>query len=231
MKKVFLLVVMCLSFLSTTVLAETIVIPSVAKAPGLNGSFWKTAIGIYNASSSMQTVSIKSMAAPGSIPTGDLLPGQFVGVDDLGAMFNIGDGTFLVAFTRSSPDVLFTARTYSMTEGQEGQFSTLLPPVKPITNPINLVFSRVSGARKALFLYGNLKATCVTTESNTLYFYYGTPESLVRMTLPENTVACSVENSGTIGYPSGGDPSDYSYYGWASEADNTSNCPTIIVAE
>jgi hypothetical protein len=230
MKKLLLL--MMTSFLiAGNVLAETIVIPSVVHSPGANGSFWKTAMGIYNASNSVQTISAKSISSTGSTPTGELQPGQYIGVEDLGVMFDEGEGTFLVALTRSDPNVLFTARTYSVTEGQEGQFSTLLPPVTPIIDPIKIVFSRIEGARKALFLYGNLKTSCITTEVNAIYFYYGTPGSLVRLPLPNETLTCTIENLGSVGYPSGGEPTDYFYYGWASEADDISNCPTIIVAE
>lgn len=228
-KAVFITLISLLLTMSS--LAETLVLPSVVHAPGANGSFWKTAIGIYNASDSVQTVTVKSISSAGEVPGGELQPGQFVSVDDLGALFNAGEGTFLAALTRSSSDILFTARTYSVTEGQPGQFSTLLPPIKPVLDHIKIAFSRLTGARKALFLYGNLRAYCTTSVPNILYAYYGTPGSLVRLSLPENTTACVIENIGLDGYPSGGEPSDYYYYAWASEGDNVSNCPTIIVAE
>ena len=228
MKKFSVLV--CLSLLLSVVAsAETVVIPSVVHSPGANGAFWKTAIGIYNSSETVQTISARNIVSAGEIPAAELQPKQFVGTDDLGALFNSGDGTFLVEMTTSSPSVLFTARTYSMTEGQLGQFSTLLLPVSPITNPLNLVFTRTEGARKALFLYGDLTASCLTG-TDTIYVYYGTIGTLTRMALPDSTYVCQVTNLFS-GFPSGGSPSDFYAYAWASEADNISNCPTLIIGE
>jgi hypothetical protein len=233
MKKFTILCLLCLSVLASGASAtdETVVIPSVALSPGANGSFWKTAIGIYNASDSVRTVSARNILGAGEIPSAELQPGQFVGTDNLGAMFNAGEGTFLVQLTRSGPGVIFTARTYSVTESQPGQFGTLLIPVRPISEPISLVFTRAEGARKALFLYGNLKASCVTTLPDTVFVYFGTLGSLNRISIPEDALACKIESLGSAGYPSGGEASDYYYYAWASEGDNVSNCPTLITAE
>jgi hypothetical protein len=211
-----------------TLLAETYVIPSVVYSPGANGSFWKTAIGVYNTTDVEQTIEIRDLLDRGDIISAVLPPLTFASTNDLGALFNAGEGTFIAVITTSDPGLSFTARTYSTTESNVvlGEFSTLLPPVEDISSKATITFTRVSGARKALFLVGSSLALCRTTASETLDQYTSTVGSFTRHDLPEDTVACTVTRMGSPG----GFTEMTFVYAWGSEADNVSNCPTLIPA-
>lgn len=229
MKKIFFALVFFM-FIARPSAAETIVIPAVVHASGANGVFWKTAIGIYNASNEIQNISARNILGEGEIPSAQLQPGQFINTDDLGILFNAGEGIFLVELNRTDPNVLFTVRTYNVTGGQLGQSSTLLFPVYPVTQHINLVFSRVGGAKKVLFLYGDSHAECMTASNAEVHTYSGTAGILEQKELPNDVLGCTVTVD-QFGFPSGGDPDDYYAYAWASEIDDISNCPTLITAE
>lgn len=219
-----------LTLFSFSAFSQELVIPSVTYSPGFNGSFWKTAVALYNPTSVPQDVSVQTITLEGNIPSTTLAPGQYISVDNLGEMFGLGYGTFLVKFHSTSPDVILTARTYSTTEGVEGQFSTLLPSLEPIETTKFIVFTRGTGARKALFLYGNLSASCYTMNDYIPFEYISTFKGLTRLNIAEETIFCKVVDT-TPGFPSGAEPSMYYTYAWGTEADKITNCPTLIPAE
>ena len=228
MRKTLLGLLLCTVFAVSA--NAQIVLPSVTYAPGFNGSFWKTAVAVYNPTSSPQTVSAQSITLEGNAPSAVLAPGQYFAVDNLAEMFGLGYGTFLVTVTSTSPEVVLTARTYSTTEGVDGQFSTSIPVLEPIVDTEFIVFTQGKTARKALFLYGNLHASCYTMYDYIPSEYDGTPGTLTRFNIANETVFCKVVDTNP-GFPSGGDPSMFYFYAWGSEADNITNCPTLIPAD
>ena len=224
MKNLFKLVLITL-LLYMPVYAETIVLPSVVYSPGANNSFWKTAIGVYNASDGYKQVEISTINGVGTKPIAILAPGQYGSTDNLAELFDVGYGTFIALINVSGPGVVLTARTYTTDLNTGAQYGTLLPSLTNIGDNVSLTFSKINGARKALFLYGPVYGDCILSNYSVTEPFYSFEEEFKRFDLPETTVECTVYRQK---FPSGYLP-DYTAYVWGSEADNISNCPTVVM--
>lgn len=228
MKKVFAFLSLFFVLTAFSLKADDLIIPSVAYSPGFNNSFWKTSVSVYNDTDAEQTVSASILSGEGEFLQATLQPSQYLFVDNLGSLFNLGYGSFVVKITRSDSRVLINGKTYNSTENSTEELSTLLFPLNRATTRSKIIFTRLTGARKALFFYGKLNVSCSVDLQEDPVLYANDTDTFTRIDIPENTLVCSVTNA-FIGGPSGGDEETY-HFVWASEADNVNNDPTLLIS-
>ena len=113
--------------------SSTLLVPAAARAPGSQGSFWRSSLQLVNVGDEPTTVSVELLPGPGSVPAledHELTGGEALFLDDVIRDLVGGRGTGALRLSSSAPIV---ATTRAATTADGGSYGQGIPAVSEST--------------------------------------------------------------------------------------------------
>ncbi|HYR27462.1 MAG TPA: PKD domain-containing protein [Thermoanaerobaculia bacterium] len=125
----------------------SLIFPVVGRSPGVNGTFWRSDVALFNPSSSNLSVSVRYGTATKTISLGSR---DTVILDDVLSEFGLtsGQGTLTVTWSGGATGPVATSRTYTSTE-TSGTFGQSIDPVALFSSEVFVPGLRNDGSYRS----------------------------------------------------------------------------------